>query len=180
MRFQVQCCRLVLKHILKMFPWTTCSTFKIRCIIIVIVVITSISSDIIIIIVIIVEGKPAAFWTFDTLSLKIFQLKQRFTDRQQVQSQPILLRGCLSQVWIKRSKMIPCEVANKKRQNFISLFRYSNKANLNFLKQKIENFLKISRMIKLWNTCSITTDSKWFNHHSFLTPFIWIKFKNRN
>ena len=124
-----------------MFPWTTCSTFKIRCIIIVIVVITPISSDIIIIIVIIVEGKSATFWIFDTFSLKMFLLKQRFTDRQQGQDQLVSLRGCLK-VWMKRSKMIPCEVANKKRQNFISLFRYSNKANLNFLKQKIENFWK--------------------------------------
>lgn len=143
-----------------MFPWTTCSAFKVRCIIIVIVIITPISSCIVIIIVITVECKSAAFWIFNNFSFKLIKrtylmnhklwfmtdvwswTEQGFTDRLPVLDQLGLICGSLAQSQYKRSKTIPCEVANKKRQNFISLFRYSNKANLNFLKQKIENFEK--------------------------------------
>ena len=120
-----------------MFPWTTCSPFKVRCIIIVIVIITPIGSCIIIIIVITVECKSATFLIFNNFS---------FLARTEIHGPASGPGPTGFDLWIpgpnKRSKTIPCEVANKKRQNFISLFRYSNKANLNFLKQKKSKILK--------------------------------------
>ena len=134
----------------RIFPRTTCSAFKVRCIIIVIVIITPISSRIIIIIVI-TECESATF--FGDFR-KIWCLDFYFF------AQNILENFENDSLWSRKQK----------KTNFHFSISIFEKSKSKFFETKIEKFFKISRMIKLWNTCSITTDSKWFNHHSFIAP----------